>query len=65
MTGNGIVGLMNREEWKVFTTRAQVKEQVEARRAIQRQMIGSLYPAILEDEINDLWNLHETLPRDS
>lgn len=33
----------------------QVEEQIEIRHAMKQQMVGWLYPSILDDEIRDLY----------
>jgi hypothetical protein len=39
----------------VGMTLKQVEEQIEIRHVLMQQMVGSLYPSILNDEIHDLY----------
>lgn len=55
--------LLRRSEWKNLTCEEQIREQVMLRTALQAQMVGSLYPCILDSEIHDLLGLIKELPR--
>jgi hypothetical protein len=46
--------MLKREEWDILTCEEQIREQIALRTGLQQQMVGRLYPSILEDEIWDL-----------
>lgn len=52
--------LVSREHFGTLDT-TQINRQIELRREMMRQMVGSLYPSILSDEIDKLTFLRALL----
>lgn len=47
--------MLSDDELARLTTGDQIREEISARRQLLGQMVGSLYPAILRDEIGQLY----------
>jgi hypothetical protein len=56
-----VTAWVKKEEFDSLTA-VQIHEQIAVRQAMMQQMVGTLYPSIVQDELNLLYKLRGRLP---
>jgi len=53
-----------RNRWGELKKIPQIREQIEIRAKLSREMVGSLYPSIITDEVSDLLEMIDGMTKD-